>query len=90
MELMGCPCCGGAAALETRPEAYGLMWGVSVHCTRCGLRTAPVMYGNTGKLVDTYPSREGRREAELTAKLRWQRRDPSSPASAAAAAPSRA
>ena len=90
MELMPCPCCGGAATLETRPEAYGLMWGVAVRCTRCGLRTAPVLYGDTGSLIDTMPSREGRREAELVARLRWQRRTPPSRPSAAAAAPTRA
>lgn len=77
MELNKCPMCGGRPVLEDRTEAYGLMWGVTVKCTRCGLRTAPVLYGCTGKLYDTVASREGRHEAELTAKLRWQRRAPS-------------
>lgn len=73
---MPCPMCGGRAVLIDTQEGYGLQWAAVVRCTRCGLRTAPAIYGSTGLLWDTPATREGREEAEITAKLRWQRRTP--------------
>ena len=68
-----CPCCGGKAAYYDSLEGYGILFGVTVRCTACGLRTAPATFGNTGKCGGSM-TREGERVARALVRMRWEQR----------------
>ena len=73
--LKPCPFCGGKAALQIHPTAYGLKWAVYAVCTGpgCTVRALGGIFGSTGHLGEDY-SLDGQEDAAQRAIARWNHR----------------